>query len=216
MVNRGRCSAGLYAIATSRIDTRRKGKKGGGGVVKRTSETKCDCHSLSAAATHHAPSAVEPIGLGARDSLRLEAGLCLYGNDIEEDTTPVEAGLSWVIGKRRREEVGAVTACREVACGRSMQPKGGGGFPLSFLSGGRATCQPANHPKTAAPAGQGGFPGADIILGQLKNGADRHLTGMVLGKGPPARRTPSCCRKPGIEFRGQKNVGGGGNPSTCS
>ena len=45
---------------------------------------------------------VTPIGLGARDSLRLEAGLCLYGHDIDETTTPVEAGLAWTIGKRRR------------------------------------------------------------------------------------------------------------------
>ncbi|MDR3495480.1 MAG: glycine cleavage T C-terminal barrel domain-containing protein, partial [Ancalomicrobiaceae bacterium] len=43
------------------------------------------------------------IGLGARDSLRLEAGLSLYGNDIDETTSPVEAGLSWSIPKRRRE-----------------------------------------------------------------------------------------------------------------
>jgi aminomethyltransferase len=49
---------------------------------------------------------VEPAGLGARDTLRLEAGLCLYGNDIDEDTTPVEAGLRWIIGKRRREQGG--------------------------------------------------------------------------------------------------------------
>jgi aminomethyltransferase len=49
---------------------------------------------------------VEAIGLGARDSLRLEAGLCLYGHDIDTTTTPVEANLNWVIGKRRRAEGG--------------------------------------------------------------------------------------------------------------
>ena len=42
------------------------------------------------------------IGLGARDSLRLEAGLCLYGSDIDETTSPVEAGLAWAIQKVRR------------------------------------------------------------------------------------------------------------------
>jgi aminomethyltransferase len=46
---------------------------------------------------------VKPIGLGARDSLRLEAGLCLYGHDIDETTTPIEADLAWTIQKRRRE-----------------------------------------------------------------------------------------------------------------
>jgi aminomethyltransferase len=45
---------------------------------------------------------VVPAGLGARDSLRLEAGLCLYGNDIDETTSPIEAGLTWAIGKRRK------------------------------------------------------------------------------------------------------------------
>ncbi len=49
---------------------------------------------------------VKPIGLGARDSLRLEAGLCLYGHDIDETTSPIEAGLTWSIAKRRREEGG--------------------------------------------------------------------------------------------------------------
>jgi aminomethyltransferase len=45
---------------------------------------------------------VAPIGLGARDSLRLEAGLCLYGSDLDASTTPVEAGLEWAIQKSRR------------------------------------------------------------------------------------------------------------------
>ena len=53
-----------------------------------------------------AESEVELAGLGARDSLRLEAGLCLYGHDIDETTTPVEAALTWSIGKRRRETGG--------------------------------------------------------------------------------------------------------------
>ena len=75
---------------------------------------------------------VAPIGLGARDSLRLEAGLCLYGSDIDDKTTPVEAGLSWAIQKERR-------------------------------SGG---------------AREGGFPGAEIILGQLKHGTPRHRVGL--------------------------------------
>jgi aminomethyltransferase len=83
---------------------------------------------------------VEAIGLGARDSLRLEAGLCLYGNDIDTVTTPVEAGLSWVIGKRRREE--------------------------------------------------GGFPGADKILRQLKEGASKKRVGIrPLGKAPARAHT---------------------------
>jgi aminomethyltransferase len=49
---------------------------------------------------------VAPAGLGARDTLRLEAGLCLWGHDIDETTTPVEAGLAWTISKRRREQGG--------------------------------------------------------------------------------------------------------------
>ncbi|MGI3210976.1 glycine cleavage system aminomethyltransferase GcvT [Roseovarius tibetensis] len=55
---------------------------------------------LARALLEHAD--VEPIGLGARDSLRLEAGLCLYGHDIDTTTTPVEAGLKWAIQKVRR------------------------------------------------------------------------------------------------------------------
>ena len=55
---------------------------------------------------------VKPIGLGARDSLRLEAGLCLYGHDIDETTSPVEADLMWSIAKRRRAEGGFIGAAR--------------------------------------------------------------------------------------------------------
>ena len=49
---------------------------------------------------------VNPIGLGARDTLRLEAGLCLYGHDLNEKTNPIEANLKWAIAKRRRDEGG--------------------------------------------------------------------------------------------------------------
>lgn len=75
---------------------------------------------------------VEAIGLGARDSLRLEAGLCLYGHDIDETTSPVEAGLTWSIQKRRREGGGFPGADRiqaEITKGPSrkrvgIQPEG--------------------------------------------------------------------------------------------
>jgi aminomethyltransferase len=63
---------------------------------------------------------VKPAGLGARDTLRLEAGLCLWGHDIDEATTPVEAGLAWTIAKRRRETggyPGAARIARELAAG---------------------------------------------------------------------------------------------------
>lgn len=96
---------------------------------------------------------VEPIGLGARDSLRLEAGLCLYGHDIDTTTTPVEAALEWAIQKARRE-------------------------------GERA----------------GGFPGADIILDQLANGAPRRRVGLL-----PDGRAPM---REGTElFAGDTHVG---------
>ncbi|MEP5732147.1 MAG: glycine cleavage system aminomethyltransferase GcvT [Sulfitobacter sp.] len=76
---------------------------------------------------------VEPIGLGARDSLRLEAGLCLYGHDIDAGTTPVEGALNWAIQKVRRAE------------------------------GDR----------------EGGFPGADVVLDALRNGATRKRVGLL-------------------------------------
>jgi aminomethyltransferase len=59
-------------------------------------------HAVKLAKELLAQPEVKPAGLGARDTLRLEAGLCLYGHDINENTTPVEAGLTWAIQKVRR------------------------------------------------------------------------------------------------------------------
>jgi aminomethyltransferase len=70
---------------------------------------------------------VLPIGLGARDSLRLEAGLCLYGHDIDETTTPIEADLAWTIGKRRRAQgdfPGAAIVLRQLVEGTSRKRVG--------------------------------------------------------------------------------------------
>jgi aminomethyltransferase len=63
-------------------------------------------HAVQLAKKLLAEPEVAPIGLGARDSLRLEAGLCLYGADIDETTSPIEAGLTWTLSKRRRAEGG--------------------------------------------------------------------------------------------------------------
>jgi len=70
---------------------------------------------------------VKPIGLGARDSLRLEAGLCLYGHDIDETTSPIEASLIWAVAKARRETGGFPGAARiqkEIADGPARKRVG--------------------------------------------------------------------------------------------
>ncbi|MBX9758695.1 MAG: glycine cleavage system aminomethyltransferase GcvT [Beijerinckiaceae bacterium] len=137
---------------------------------------------------------VKPIGLGARDSLRLEAGLCLYGHDIDETTSPVEAALSWSIGKRRRAEggfPGFERIARELKDGPSRRRVG-------LLLDGR---QPAREgAQIAAPGGEivgvitsGGFaPSLDraIAMGYV---AAAHaapgtkLDAIVRGKALPAR-----------------------------
>ncbi len=84
-------------------------------------------HVASAWKLLTAHSDVEPIGLGARDSLRLEAGLCLYGHDIDTTTSPIEARLQWSIQKRRRTEGGFPGASRitaELANGPSRRRVG--------------------------------------------------------------------------------------------
>jgi len=73
----------------------------------------------------HRPLQVKPAGLGARDSLRLEAGLCLYGHDLDENTTPGEAVLGWAIGKRRKAQggfLGSDIILKQIA-DKSMQRK---------------------------------------------------------------------------------------------
>ncbi|WP_068173519.1 glycine cleavage system aminomethyltransferase GcvT [Neokomagataea thailandica] len=84
---------------------------------------------------------VMPIGLGARDSLRLEAGLCLYGNDIDTTTTPIEASLGWAIQKTRRE-------------------------------GGER---------------EGGYPGAEHVLRQAREGVSRQRVGLMAEGRAPVR-----------------------------
>jgi aminomethyltransferase len=69
----------------------------------------------------------KPVGLGARDSLRLEAGLCLYGHELDETISPIEAGLLWSIGKRRRSEggfIGANHVLQEIANGTARKRVG--------------------------------------------------------------------------------------------
>jgi aminomethyltransferase len=77
-------------------------------------------HAVRLAKAMLADADVAPIGLGARDSLRLEAGLCLYGHDIDTTTSPVEGNIAFALGKRRKEEggfPGAARIARELAEG---------------------------------------------------------------------------------------------------
>ncbi len=73
---------------------------------------------------------VKPVGLGARDSLRLEAGLPLYGHDLSPDLDPVEADLSFAIQKRRREEAGFAGAARVLGHFRDGAPRKRIGFTV--------------------------------------------------------------------------------------
>ena len=121
---------------------------------------------------------VMPIGLGARDSLRLEAGLCLYGHELNPDITPIEAGLRWSIGKRRREE---------------------GGFPgapiiQAQLSSGPAKMLVGIRPEGRAPAREATeIQDADgNTIGQVTSGGFGPTVGapVSLGYVPPALAEP--------------------------
>ncbi len=141
-----------------------------------------------------AEAEVAPAGLGARDSLRLEAGLCLYGHDIDETTTPVEAGLTWTIGKRRREEggfVGAEVILRQLADGPprrlvGIRPEGRApardGAEIRDASGARIG--------TLTSGGFGPTVGGPVAMGYVQAdnaAADMPVTVMVRDKAVAAR-----------------------------
>jgi aminomethyltransferase len=92
----------FFVIDSARCYITRSGYTGGDGFEISTPNDATDAIARKLLAQPE----VKPIGLGARDSLRLEAGLCLYGHDIDTTTTPIEAGLLWSIGKERRTQGG--------------------------------------------------------------------------------------------------------------
>jgi aminomethyltransferase len=136
---------------------------------------------------------VEPIGLGARDSLRLEAGLCLYGSDIDETTSPIEASIAWTIPKHRREASdfpGAERILKEIADGASRKRVG-------ILPEGKAPARAHTEihvdGKAIGEITSGGFgptAGGPVAMGYVaaaraKSGTPLDL--MVRGKARPAK-----------------------------
>jgi aminomethyltransferase len=117
---------------------------------------------------------VLPVGLGARDSLRLEAGLCLYGNDIDDTTSPVEAVLMWTVGKRRREEGGFPG--HEIIMNQ-FKNKSAARKRVGFV------CEPAAGAKKARPArsGSGVFNGDGEQVGVVTSGVQSPCLGKPLG-----------------------------------
>ena len=91
-------SGGVFKLAGVDCFVTRSGYTGEDGFEISVPEA----HAVTLAETLLAQPEVAPAGLGARDTLRLEAGLCLYGHDITTTTSPIEAGLSWAIQKVRR------------------------------------------------------------------------------------------------------------------
>ncbi|MBT7613907.1 MAG: hypothetical protein HN577_11920, partial [Rhodospirillaceae bacterium] len=134
-----------------------------------------------------------PVGFGARDSLRLEAGLCLYGHDIDTTTTPVEAGLTWSIQKRRREEggfPGADIIQRQITEGpprRRVGLKPEGGAPVRE---GAAIREPGGEAiGVVTSGGFGATVGGPVAMGYVRNDLAAPGTALELdlrGKGVAA------------------------------
>ncbi len=118
---------------------------------------------------------VEAIGLGARDSLRLEAGLCLYGHDIDENTTPVEGNITFCMQKRRKEAgdfPGGERVLKQLAEGTEN-------LRVGLLLDGRA------------PAREGAdirVPGTEEIIGHVTSGGFGPTLGapVAMGYVPPS------------------------------
>jgi aminomethyltransferase len=174
-------------------------------LVSRSGYTGEDGFEISVPAEHAetlaqrlvAEPEVAPAGLGARDSLRLEAGLCLYGNDIDELTTPVEAGLTWVVGRRRR----AAWDFPGAAAIRDQFEHGAPRHRVGIRPDGRAPARAqteivAGDGTAAGTITSGGFSptlSAPIAMGYVRkdlaaDGTVLHL--IVRGKPLPARVVP--------------------------
>jgi aminomethyltransferase len=143
-------------------------------------------------------SAVAPIGLGARDSLRLEAGLCLYGNDIDTTTTPIEAALNWAIpavrragGARAGGFLGADVILGELANGTSRRRVGLKPEGRAPVRGGAALFAAADGGEAIGRVTSGGFgPSVDapVAMGYVptaRSGPDQRLFADVRGKRLP-------------------------------
>ncbi len=147
-----------------------------------------------------AQDAVAPIGLGARDSLRLEAGLCLYGHDIDATTTPIEAGLTWAIQKVRRTGGARAGGFPGAATILAQMTQGAARTRVGLLPQGRAPMRDG----TALFAGDtaigtvtsGGFApslGAPVAMGYVDAAhaaPGTELTGEVRGKRLPVTVAP--------------------------
>ena len=101
-------------------------------LINRCGYTGEDGFEISVPATYAEPLArlflaydkVQAIGLGARDTLRLEAGFCLYGRDLDTNTTPVEAGIAWVLSQKRDDYPGAKLIGQQLQAGSPKQRTG--------------------------------------------------------------------------------------------
>ena len=129
-------------------------------------------------------------GLGARDSLRLEAGLCLYGNDLNEDISPLEAGLTWTIGKARREKCDFV----------------GGDVIKQQLADGVTRRRVGLHVGKGAPA-RGGSKILDVdgnLVGEVTSGGFSPVLGSNIAMGYVQKGSAKAGTELQVETRGKK------------